>query len=319
MDTGTQEKIDGLIERIEEAARTELMVFRSGVVEASAEAAGRDEYYRTLSAIGAGILLLEDDRDTWLEVGKSPPFLHEQPLSRETFDVMKQMTVEAFTDQDTKDEPIEVMMAMMAIHDLGKSKNFCNIVSEHLSQKELRNIANHDQWLDHALQHVDCSDREAPLSRLMPLLCSLDEVWQRRIKQAFSIELNVGQTLQGENSPKELAAIVSTGQDSQDPQAFQMFLVHFFLDTAGVMAKDLPEATKRFNLGLMGEGLASAYVALLEAIKELNGREPGARGGSTPFALAAEAYRNYMVLRAARAGLDFRAVRGRSGDGAHFA
>ncbi|CAM9267564.1 unnamed protein product, partial [Heterosigma akashiwo] len=87
-----------IVSWIEQHAATELNVFRSGDVEASAEAAGRDEYYRTLSAIGAGYLVLEGQYDIWLEVGRSPPFLNESPLSKETFDFIKELATEAYTD-----------------------------------------------------------------------------------------------------------------------------------------------------------------------------------------------------------------------------
>ena len=169
----------------------------------------------------------------------------------------------------TSAEAVDAMLSLMAIHDLGKLKDFRNDLAP--------DFKDHDA----AMRFIIGTTPE-----VLPSLCRLPPDFQYLVKSTLSLDFNFGQFLQAENLPANLLPVQEL-IGSRGSGALGFYLFHIFADMAGIMgAKSLKGSLfmtetmySNFALGisalsrLADEGVGSVYASFLHQ-REIQIRQP---------------------------------------------
>ena len=168
------------------------------------------EFRRTLGAMLSVFWIVADDYDSFVAnqgLGNR--------LSRSSWALIQDW---ARNDVElTTPEAVDAMLSLMAIHDLGKLKDFRNDLAS--------DFKDHDA----AMRFIIATTPE-----VLPSLCRLPDRFQQTVKSALSVDFNFGQFLQSENLPANLVAIKDLFA-KQGQHTLALYLLHIFADMAGIM------------------------------------------------------------------------------------
>jgi len=168
-------------------------------------------------------------------------------------------------------EKLDAMVTYMAIHDLGKSKTFANVVEK----VTLKLDPDHDRILVYGL------GAEPMLSLSYE---RLGPKYKQLIMQGMQADFNMGQFAQAENVPGSMEKLLGLNSD-----AFDFYFVHLMLDVAGATGVREPSGSK-----VMIEPVYKGFSLGHEFLPELfRGKSP------------VEVYDQFLKARATQLGLPF--------------
>ena len=149
----------------------------------------------------------------------------------------------------TTPESVDAMLCLMAIHDLGKLKDFRNDLAKHYKDH------------DAAMRYNMTTTPE-----VLPSLCRLPDTFQQIVKSALGLDFNFGQFLQAENLPANLCAIKELIA-TKGEETLTFYLFHIFADMAGIMGAVSLEGSV-----FMTETMYSNFALGIDALSELSWR-----------------------------------------------
>jgi hypothetical protein len=212
--------------------------------DASASVVGLDpseiEYRRTIGAMLSVFWVVSDRYEDFTQ--GQPPHCK---LSYESWE-----RIRSWMGKHLKSpESVDAMLCLMAIHDLGKLKDFRNDLA--------KDYKDHDA----AMRFIMSTTPE-----VLPSLCRLPETFQQIVKSALGLDFNFGQFLQGENLPANLCAIKDLIA-TQGEETLAFYLFHIFADMAGIMG-----AATLQGSAFMTETMYSNFALGIEALSALSSK-----------------------------------------------
>lgn len=175
-------------------------------------------------------------------------------------------------------DKLDALIAYMAIHDLGKSKAFSNVVES----VTLKVDADHDRILVYGLT-------SEPMLALS--YSRLPEKFRKLILAGMEADFNMGQFAQAENIPASMKKL-----EGLSPEAFDFYFVHLFLDVAGASGVKNPLGSQLMIEPVFG-GFSAGYDFL-----------PALARGDSPEVV----YDRFLKDRADKVGLPLESKRDRA-------
>ena len=223
------------------------------------------EYRRTISAM-LSVYYVVSDRYEEFVACQGPP---EVRLSKASWNHIRDWTVTVV--RLTTPESVDAMLCLMAIHDLGKLKDFRHDLAA--------DYKDHDA----AMKYIMSTTPE-----VLPSLCRLSDSDQFVVRATLALDFNFGQFLQAENLAANLVSI-SDLFAKRGEQSLAFYLFHIFADMGGIMG-----AIQLEGSAFMTETMYHNFRLGIEAISQLN---------ALPVD---EVYNNFLRKRSVDQGLEFR-------------
>jgi hypothetical protein len=194
------------------------------------------EYRRTMGAMLSVFWIVGDRYEEFVACQPS-----DGKLTRASWERIRHWVVSRV--KLTSPEALDAMLCLMAIHDLGKLKDFRNDLA--------RDYKDHDA----AMRFIMGTTPE-----VLPSLCRLPDTYQQTVKAALGLDFNFGQFLQAENLPVNLCAIRDLGEAT-----LAFYLFHIFADMAGIMGAQTLEGS-----AFMTETMYSNFSLGIESLSQLS-------------------------------------------------
>lgn len=221
------------------------------------------EYRRTLGAMLSVFWVVSDNYEEF-----SASQNESVRLSRQSWDDIRQWTTSKVSL--TSPEAVDAMLCLMAIHDLGKLKDFRH------------DLASDYKDHDAAMKYIINTTPE-----VLPSLCRLSDYYQYAVRTSMTVDFNYGQFLQAENMPQNLTSIKEMIADKGQAM-LGFYLFHIFADMSGIMG-----AISLNGSLFMTETMYSNFGLGIRALSELAFKSPN------------EVYNSLLNERANSQGLRF--------------
>ena len=221
------------------------------------------EYRRTLGAMLSVFWVVSDNFEEFAASQNESV-----RLSRQSWDDIRQWTISKVSL--TSPEAVDAMLCLMAIHDLGKLKDFRH------------DLASDYKDHDAAMKYIINTTPE-----VLPSLCRLSDYYQYAVRTSMTIDFNYGQFLQAENMPQNLTSIKEMIADKGQAM-LGFYLFHIFADMSGIMG-----AISLNGSLFMTETMYSNFGLGIRALSELAFKSPN------------EVYNAFLSERANSQGLRF--------------
>ncbi|MBQ8847410.1 MAG: dual specificity protein phosphatase family protein [Candidatus Gastranaerophilales bacterium] len=194
------------------------------------------EFDRTIVGIECLKHVLNGDYDKFTECQKESV-----KMTRENFDKLKDFTTGVIkTPQDA-----DAILAFTMINDLGKIKEFVQNIESLMK----RPVKDHDEALLMALKTIPDE---------IPSFSRLTKNNQNDIINSLDADFNLGQFVQGECLPANLAKIGTVGKRAMD-----LYLVHMFYDVAGAAGHVASNGSL-----VMNNNVFNGYMQGIESIQQ---------------------------------------------------
>ena len=191
------------------------------------------ELYRTVGAMVALYSLLRNDHQAIVKPDGSSsvkPFDYNN-MSTKLLDECE------FVELDGDDR--DAAYYLMAIHDVGKSAEFRNLVNGFLD--DANKTDNHDTVLGHALR-IMCDTAATGYLEVAAALPTLREhissAWKLQLACAFESDFHLPQVMQGEASVLAFDGLFESKKQGLTRQACAIYLYHSLFDVAGTLCTE---------------------------------------------------------------------------------
>ena len=161
-------------------------------------------------------------------------------LSPELFEWLREHTDRILSDESA----VRAMEAFLAINDLGKISAFADAVRQMPGAPD---TVDHDVIMYYGLQQQPS---------LSPTFAGLPPKYQQMILDGMGTGFNLGQLLQGEGVPANLAGLAAVGQETRD-----FYLLHTLYDLGGVAGQSVQNGSL-----LLTESMVRNYRDAYESI-----------------------------------------------------